>query len=382
MIRHPMARWAALVGGVALVTAIALVPRGVARDEYRWEEAAWVDHPEVLQALRASRAANLRFDALRREWIRVESRALATESRDARGLIVTTGAGIRPENRGRFEQFAQSELAGLGLREPRHPIAVRVELDTSREAGSFYDRVTVLPATATDPCVVIIRANSSPSRRMRLHAEDRLLGTCAFFAAFGTPGAATARWLVDTRGLSAEYLQPPPGIAADTGRINTTSYWRDRPISLRACRAGILAACAQLVQPTAARADWDAFGRRPWEESVTGSRSADFPEVMVRWPGAFVQPMMPVTGGLMAQLAAELGAERFEALWRSEAGLAAEFERRQGRTLEEWTRDYVLSRTAPYDPGPGIPALPAALGIAIVLGLAALTLLRARRVMS
>lgn len=382
MIRHPMARWVALLGGIALVATVALWPRHAERDYYDWEESGWVDHPEVLEALRASRAANTHFSDLRRRWIRVDSRALAAANRDARGLTVTTSAGLRPENRSRFEQFARRELGGLGISEPRHPVAVRIELDTSREAGTFYERITVLPRAVTEPCVVIIRTNASTSRQMTLHAEDRLLGTCAFFAAFGPPGAATVRWLVDTRGLSAEYLQPPPGLAADTGRIVTSSYRRERPLSLRACRAGLLAACGQLVEPTAGRADWDAFGRRPWEEPASSRLTDDYPEVMVRWPGALAQELMPLSGGLLARLAEELGAERFEALWRSEAGLASEYERREGRTLEEWTREYVLSRTAPYDPGPGIPALPAALGIAIVLGFAALATLRARRVMS
>ena len=77
----------------------------------------------------------------------------------------------------------------------------------------------MLPERPGDACVVVFRLPTAQRTSFTPAATQRLLGTCAFYAAFGQPGEGTQRWLAETRGVSARYLVRPSAFADDTTRM-------------------------------------------------------------------------------------------------------------------------------------------------------------------
>jgi hypothetical protein len=379
-------RWAGLIAGISIVLAVAIRPLDEGPREAWWEQ-DWRSHPELLEAGRARRAAFNEEERLKRAWLQAHARAVATASasRADQPFTLLAAAGVPPVVSARYDSIARSELRATGEPAPRHRVVLAIELDSSLSIGWPYQRIVVLPQRASDPCTVIMRVSRTSVNRTRssyfgLHPEDRLLGTCAFYAAFGTPGAGTATWLRDTRQATVAYLQPPPAQATDTGRIDATWY-RDFPLQLRGCRAERLDACAAVISPTAASAQpfyiedqtyFEEFARRDWSAT----------DIVERSPRSLSSELAPVSYGLAAALVKDLGPERFGTLWRSDRGIEQEFERQEGRPLAAWAGEYILTRMEPYDAGPGLPAVQVAFAVAILAFGTALTLLRSPRQLS
>jgi hypothetical protein len=375
-------RWAGILAGVSAVLILVIRPLAEEPSEPWWER-DWRGYPQVLEAGRARRAALAEEERLQRTWLRAHARAVAAASapRAEAPYTLLAAAGVPPVVRSRFDSIAREELRATGQPAPRHRVVLAIELDTALAVAWQYERITVLPQRERDPCTVIMRVSRTKSPYFGLNPEDRLLGTCAFYAAFGTPGAGTAAWLRETRHGSVAYLHTPPAQAADTGMIPQSDYRRDWPLHLRGCRAGRLDACAAAISPTLANAQPFDVERDYYAEfSTTRDRSPA--EVIVRSPASLSSSLSPVSFGLTAALAKDLGAERFGALWRSERGIEQEFERQEGRPLAAWTGEYVLRRMEPYDPGPGLPAVQVAFALAILAATVAVVYFRVPRQLS
>jgi hypothetical protein len=380
--RRAILRWAGLLAGISVALVLVIRPLESGPSE-PWSEREWRSHPEVLAALRARRAALVEEERLQQLWIRAHARAVASASalRADQPFTVLASNSVPPVVRSRFDSIARAELRASGAPTPRHRVVLAIELDSTLRVGWPYQRIVVLPQRPDDPCTVIMRVSRTKSREFGLHAEDRLLGTCAFYAAFGTPGTGTATWLRETRQGSVAFLETPPGQAADTGMIDASAYRREWPLHLRGCRAGRLDGCAAAISPTAANAQpFDLRYQYYFEEYSSQDWSPT--DVDVNWPGSLANSLSAVSYGLTAALAKELGPERFGTLWRSERGIEQEFERQEGRLLAAWTGEYVLTRMKPYNPGPGLPTVQVAFALAIITAAAVLAFLRAPRQMS
>ena len=381
--RRAILLWAGLLIGISSVLLLVIRPLA---DGARapWWESEWRSHPEVLATVRARRAAFAEEERLQQAWLRAHARAVASASalRADQPFTVLAHTGVPPVVRSRFDSIARAELLAIGAPIPRHRVLLAIEVDSTLTVGWPYQRIIVLPQRASDPCTVIMRVSRTRSTQLGLHPEDRLLGTCAFYAAFGTPGAGTDTWLRATRQGSVAYLQAPPALAADTGMIDPSAYRRDRPLHLRGCRAGRLDGCAAAISPSAANAQ--PFDIDSYQYFYEGPALRDWSptEVIVRSPGSVSNSLSPVSHGLTAALAKVLGPERFGTLWRSERGIEQEFERQEGRPLAAWTSEHVLGRMEPYDPGPGLPGLQVALALAILASTAAVAFVRAPRQLS
>lgn len=375
-------RWAGLLAGVSIALILVIRPLDHAPSEPWWER-EWRSHPEVLATGRARRAAIADEERLKELWLRAHARAVASSSalRVDQPFTVLASNTVPPVVRARLDSIARAELRATGEAAPRHRVVVAIEVDSTLTVGWPYLRIIVLPQQPGDPCTVIMRVSRTKSTQFGLHPEDRLLGTCAFYAAFGTPGAGTDAWLRETRQGSVAFLQTPAGQAADTGMIDASAYRRDWPLHLRSCRAGQFAGCAAAISPSAAnRQPFDIRYRYYFEEVSTPDWSPT--EVIVRWPGSLTSSLSSVSYGLTAALAKDLGPERFGTLWRSDRGIEQEFERQEGRPLASWVGEYVLRRMEPYDPGPGLPAVQVAFALAILTAAGAVAFLRSPRHMS
>ena len=201
--------------------------------------------------------------------------------------------------------------------------------------------------------------------RLGLDGSGDLLGTCAFYAAFGAPGTAVDAWLHSTRFASARYLSSTSSTRDESTELDLSAsfalYYRDG-FQMASCRAGRSASCAAFFSP-------DPRAVPPFEP-----QPALLDELASFEPGTEVGSFYRfdggdwnAQGGLLNALATDLGRERFGEMWRGPNSLAESYAAEAGRPLAEFVADYVARRTLPYRAGPGLPPVPAALGIGLTL---------------
>jgi hypothetical protein len=365
-----------IVGGVA---ASLLVPKGPDDRWNRWTGSARSD--SVYQVWNAERT---RLNVIRRVVQRGEAREAARAVGDTRDDVPVfrfdpaLGAGATAM----MQQRVADELRGAGSDPIRYPITIIARLDTSL-AGGIYTQAIVLPERAGEPCTVVFSLPAAQRNKFQASAAHRVLGTCAFYAAFGAPGAATTRWLLETRGASARYLKPPSAFAGDTSRMRlgvTYIGWDNLSESLLRCRMAIAEGCDRFIGP-----DTYSPGFYEQVEAVAIDRTplrTAFPGVDVLNSTTWSPDGPRLRAGALAALAAELGSERFGALWRDERGLQDAYAASAGRPLSSWVARYVESRTSEYVAGPGIPALQVALALVIALAAFGLGVTRSPRQMT
>ncbi len=201
-----------------------------------------------------------------------------------------------------------------------------------------------------------------------VHSLKAGLGPCAFYAAFGTPGAPVHSWLAARNWDLAASLDP-----GARGRSNSMiemaeprySWYWDAIYSLPpmavACLAGRPDGCRAAVVAGA--------GDEP---------ATPFPEIMQvdrRWNR--IQRLVEA-GRYLGDVAHAVGRDRFLAFWTSsqpvDTALATALKRPVGEWTADWQRDFVLPiRLGPAPPlgGVGLALTIAMLAIAIVAGTAA-----------
>lgn len=337
-----------------------------------------------------------RADSLWTEWTtaaeklrmlkRVVDRAEAREISRALPPVRAAAPFVRidprvgSESAQRVRRRFEDELRDAGGGEPRHPLALVVRLDSTNATG-IYLRAVALPEHTGDPCTIVLTVPFNWRNVLHLEATQRLLGTCAFYAAHGAPGPGVERWLRETRAASAQYIQLPGAFAGESAKLNLSVRWygfgADAAALVR-CRTGAEESCLRFISPDPARPPI-------FEESRGGA-------VIDRTPLATVAPGTEVDhsgfwggdryllrGVLLGTLAAELGPERFGALWRDPRSLEESFRANEGRTLGAWVAEYVAARTEPYVAGPGLAMLPIALSLALLVGATLLAVYRSPR---
>ncbi len=304
-----------------------------------WWEQAYEGDSAALANERAARAALVRRAQLESQWRRAHAHARIVEVPVRAGLTVVSDPAIPAATRRVFEEAVRAELDAIGATVPRHPIVLRIESDTTSIVGFHYRTGIVLPATADGACGVFITVPSRQRRAPTISAWDRVLGTCAFFAAYGTPGPGMRDWLLRTRATAAEYLTPPPAIAG-APQVVAIAPWR-REYELAACRAGVAAWCEELIERR---------GLRPLTmiESALGDSIVAAPNVAIRTNGLLAGERSVVNGGLLTALAKELGDRRFAMLWTSDEGPSTTYAALEGLPLSTWVNEHVAEHVAPY----------------------------------
>jgi hypothetical protein len=357
-----------------------LVPKG---DDDRWSPFGRDARGDSLY--QAADLERVRYGVVRRVVERGEARETARAVAPARNdaPLIRIDPKLGSSVRTTVQQRVADELRGAGAESPRYPIAIMAQLDTSL-LGGIYTQATVLPERAGDPCTVVLNIPVSQRNKFQPAATHRLLSTCAFYAAYGAPGTGTANWLVETRGAAARFIKMPSAFAADTTLIRLgVSYFGWDPLSesLLRCRMGITEGCDRFVGP-------ETYGSGAFFE-ITAADTVDRSALRTQFPGVEVlystrwMPDAPrLRAGVLAELAAEIGSERFGALWRDERGLIEAYATSAGRPFSSWVANYLEARTGPYVAGPGIPSLQVALAVVIALGALGLAVRVSARQMS
>jgi len=361
------------VGGASFALLVPAPP-----PEGTWIERRYADQPEVLNALKAREAARAEREMLETAWRVTEARELARAARAPSGtaLSLQLDARLPQAVRDRVSQTAHAEIAALGPGAPRHPIVlVAVPEDLTR--GTGYTRSVILPLAAGEPCTIVMQFPERARSAQGFSPFDRLLGTCAFYAAFGAPGEGMRAWLLSTNAAKAGYLGPQPGVRGDREAV-ALEYWyaTANQLAYRGCRVGRSDACLALFNGV------EETGESFLGAGPTTTPRIPAPEVRFYWSGAFRSSWAPVADGLLAELAAAVGPRTFEAIWRGARSPSEEYERLAGEPLAQWTARHVAAKLQPYQAGPTIPPLPMALTLALILGAATVSIARSRRTMS
>ena len=347
------------IGGTALGAGLAfalLVPKPGKPATKSERGVAWMEYQ---QAAYASRSLN----ELR---MRAEARAIANALPEVPSATPFTrfAPELPADVATRLGEKLSAELSDAGAMPPRYPIALTVSVDTALLSAA-YIRAIVLPERAGAPCTVSLTVADRHKKSLAVSGTQRLLGTCAFYAAFGAPGAANAAWLRDTHMVSARYLRTPFAFTGDTAKVDLNSlrsYYSVGPIDIYGCRSGDAIACASLLTPDPARllADDSDIARDPRVDSFEPGTEVDWSTFSDGGP-------FNMQAGMLAAMARDLGHERFGELWRDDRPLAESYPVQTGRPLTAWVSDFVAERTLPYSAGPGIGVLQTVLGIGLTL---------------
>jgi hypothetical protein len=287
--------------------------------------------------------------------------------------ILWFGPDISQGVRARVEHIIGAERAARGESAGRGAVGVMVVSDTATMLGgvkmpSLFDRdraliTAVLPATRQNGnhCVTVIRLRHRALTQTPAElSTDRLaLDGCAFTDAFGAPGPQIGDWLKATRYTFARRLS----YAANDSLMKRRWNWFDEgDEQSRRCRGGIDSACVASAASNGRYDDW--FGWRPPDLSVPT------PDESAEEYGELNSPR----DSYMEGLARDLGAARFQRMWRSAKPLPDAYFDETGQSFASWVRGRELEYHGPYHIGPMQPPSSAFLTILSVLVLAAITI--------
>ena len=202
-------RPAAVAAAVALVGAFALVPP---QGDGERPVPSWLARDPVV------RAAQQRFyiladssNAADRTWELLDSRDRASQVVARAGSVdVQVEAGISQGVAALFVATVREELRSL-TNAPAYPVVERLVVDPVSSgfyrpfSSGRYRLATVLPSAPTEPCVVLVRMDSSQQVPDEPNPRMQLLSTCGFYARFGMPGAGMDAWLERTQHLLASH---------------------------------------------------------------------------------------------------------------------------------------------------------------------------------
>ena len=189
-------------------------------------------------------------------------------------------------------------------------------------------------------------------------------GPCAFYSAFGPPGAHVKQWLVSHNldfARLADWARPQPK-AKPPVRIDISSGLEPRVrlvgslgfsgLNSHACASGRAASCrgallrdAELERTNFLPARLNARGRAG---TLDGWFGTSFPFRTTVFG--------PPTNHFLSDVVREVGPERFEEFWTSDLPVDEAFASIVGRDIGEWTSDWLAAEIGRYHFGPGVRA--------------------------
>ena len=290
----------------------------VAQGVARWKAQGASDAVQIDRSVPASIAALMRTVA-ENEWHRAGDSASASS------------ASV-------FIYFDTSAIAGASSPNNRRALEVR------RPADVWY----ALPEiTDGERCVVLVRVRTTTVADLTPLGERSLLGPCAFFAAFGKPGAAVRQWLDATRYRAAYFpdWDRPRVPSADPAAFYTLDPEASR------CLTDRPGGCAA------------ALGRNAPAGSPTRFVAGNSPGEGSRRSALRLGDGAP---RFLADAVRELGHSRFAQFWTSAAPLDSAFASAAHGSLDEWAARW-LERS--YGKPQRLPAvrLQELLGVAVVM---------------
>jgi hypothetical protein len=261
------------------------------------------------------------------------------------------------------------QLAALPARDSGMRLAVGIVLDTGeslagvtvpRVSGAWRTDVAIPGTIAPDVCGVVLRVSapyqiSGPSANTRraveyLEHSPALLGACAWYLAYGAPGAGVARWLDSVRHLpvagrgEAFFGSGRSRQSAAQARSPRRSPFEEELLSLapmHACAAGRLQWCEALLL--------GGLDRHLFPPAVGVAGVAVDPQrAFSRTP----YPALAVPRTLLSQIEREIGPDAFRRLWRSARPFDEAFLDVRGNPLGDWVHGRIVAQSGAVPSGP------------------------------
>ena len=355
-------RWGAIVAaGMLLIVAMSLTlpePRLPAPD--RLERMRLMENAATASGRAQTFALQFRVARLSDSL-----RAAVPRSAD-RGIRVMHAANVAPPVRAAVEAAVARAQSAIGA--PVAGIDVVTVVDTMpvrgyRMASEGIYPFYMLPDTPAQRCVAVLplgrRWNDSRIRELSTDAvADRLLGPCAFHAAFGVPGPAVHRWLRArgaTLALGGSWVRPPGRMQTPPTTNAFTRHWFNVALEFFSysglrCALGETAECERsIMTATDDPSPW----ARPRPMVVGSSVSPNY-SLMQTWRRRGADFGDRETG-ILAGMVRSLGREKFAAFWTSADSVPLAFEKASGQPLGAWVSIWANEQIEPLERGPTIP---------------------------
>jgi hypothetical protein len=322
------------------------------------------------------------------EWLLQTRRyraALAADSaatwRRASVPVRQGASGVRAPSRDTLSMRVAEEVARLiasaqaagTLPQLRTPVLIsaRTTFSLNETSGSstaqnafpsINTRFIAWPEAAGDPCVasVLFAPTKESSESNELRRAASIAGPCVFVAAFGPPGARIRAWLDSVAWQAAagpsRWLPKSQSRVGSTGRSAFASLQLfdgldpNRPLSRFAARHILRCVDGDLDECSRALLLQGGFAFSTTQTSYAGIvwRSYWFDRAqmpMVSPSGTLVDDSATVSfGALLGDLAADLGAERFQRVWRSDLSLADAYAKETGEPFGAWAHRWMRIR--------------------------------------
>lgn len=204
-------------------------------------------------------------------------------------------------------------------------------------------------------CVVVLKYHGREPANARSFTRrstlERVLGPCRFFARYGPPGPAIARWL-ETGGYALAGARPttitePSPLSR--GLLGRRPGYTIPSLDGERCVAGHESACAAAVLTPAPMPAPALYGYIPvglflmHEGPVAYMPDATTP-----------RPFHGLSRGFLAELEASFGADRFGRFWASEGDMATAFAASFGVPVGPWAMGWAWGEVGVIRAGPGV----------------------------
>jgi hypothetical protein len=292
------------------------------------------------------------------------ARGFPAASRSAIDKTIRDARAMRPGDAGRVDLFVINDTLHVirGVRRWGIGVGVRYQMPDDPE-----DRCRVY-VVAGDPAYYY---NAFTGER----SAQQLLGPCAYYAAFGTPGPFVRRWLINggwQYALEGSWTKAPllGEILEDSSIFKGPSRamnYLNVESGAAECIKGALDRCERAVatrpvmrvqQRISGLTAPFTLGRQRYYAGLIGYQAGDF----------------------LADAVRELGHERFRKFWTSTDSLPAAFERATGERWGAFIQRWMIMRYGEVHPGPRMSGYAVVTSsILVLLALAATMMMSVRR---
>ena len=351
-------RWAAACVLGCLVLAVLLLPPQPNEDPfYRWTP-RWSAREQGLDVRVQNRRIHgiMLWQAYRHahdEDIAQREFGLKSSTAGARsGVPVWFDADVPVAARREVSRLLDADEAARGAWRGKGNVGVLVFTDTATAVdgirlpwgfnSGLIAATKVLPPTRAtgDRCVTVIHVGHLALLGGGAIPPDRgLLDGCAFYDAFGMPGAQIAGWMDSTKISYARALSfaPPDSLSTRLRRWGYEDFFYSDGRYSR-CAAGDLPACSAMIREPITSFYW-----RYWHDASVPP-PAESQEVLTRSRG--------FNAALLDDMVRDIGPERFERVWQSSKSLDSAYFDATGDQLAAWLHRRTVAMDGPYHIGP------------------------------
>jgi hypothetical protein len=350
--------------GCAVIVAAYLPPEhGPAAYQQPWEYRPPTPERQRFVALDAVRGRSRRQLALLEQ--RDAALGRAGTARPGTGTLLLEPA-LGPAASARLRAAFAAIWRELGPTRPEVAVIVTVVSDSAAARTISNDRIYYfLPSTRTGRTCLTLWSGVT-WRILRGTGEDtlvypivrRMIGPCAFYAAFGIPGQPVERWLAARDfdlGFVNDWHGPPLVPATQTfPRRWLAQQVYGGSFAQVSCLAGRRADCHAAVldtqPPEGDPSDWGRLPRVVEQQVWSNGRPA-------RW--------LFRASTYLVDLLREQGPERFAQFWHSALPVDSAFQAAFGSSIEEWTARRQARHFPQFRVGGGIPLVSGLLALLV-----------------